>query len=72
MPAKRMDVHSLYKQSYDDIDCTKVKCKNNKKMPIYLLPNCASYEGDKQPLSMLDALFGIIRRSGKQGGSIIG
>jgi len=48
------------------------RCKLYDRMPLPLLPNCASYVSRKNPLSIVDELFGTYQRTWKEGSEIIG
>ena len=68
---RELNVHSIMSSKPFTIK-RKERCKNYDRMPVHLLPNCASYKGENNELSWLNAIFGLISRSSKQGGEIIG
>lgn len=59
---------SLLRQKLEPVQ----RCKHYTNIPVHYLPNCASYEGENNQLGWLEAIFGITKRSEKQGGRIIG
>lgn len=48
------------------------RCKFYDRMPIYLVPNCASYQSKKNELSLMNILFGSYYRTWREGSATVG
>lgn len=67
-----MRVTSAVRSSLVQKSTKEKRCQHFYIMPIHLLPNCASYQGENNKLSWLSAIFSMFNRSAPQGGRIVG
>ena len=47
--SKRMDIFSMFRSLF--IIKEQNKCRHYDRIPVHLIPNCASYQGENNPLS---------------------